>query len=102
MPDRPIDQREGISRRTFVGGLSAGGLALAAPALWFQPDVSAADSPEQLHLQFGGDPAREMVASWVTGGSVRRPRLRLGTPEGGFGRTIPAETRTWTPAARTA
>src|SRR5215831_6994800 len=99
MPDRPNDQRSAVTRRQFVRA-GAGGLALAAaPSLWFQPDVSAADSPEQIHLQFGGDAAREMVASWVTTGSVMRPRVRLGTPDGGFGRTIPAETRTYVDGA---
>jgi hypothetical protein len=96
MADGSTDQHRGMSRRTFVGGLGASGLAIAAsPALWLQPDVSAADSPEQLHLQFGSDASREMVASWVTGGSVRHPRLRLGTPEGGLGRTVQAQTRTY-------
>ncbi|HEY4027956.1 MAG TPA: metallophosphoesterase family protein [Candidatus Dormibacteraeota bacterium] len=100
MPDSPTEQPGEITRRTFVRGLGASSVAIAAaPSLWFQPDVSAADSPEQLHLQFGGDASREMVASWVTGGSVKRPRLRLGTPDGGFGRTVPAETRTYVDGA---
>ena len=38
-----------------------------------------------LHLTFGADPARQMVASWITDGSVSRPRVVYGTLEGGFG-----------------
>jgi hypothetical protein len=57
--------------------------------------VFGADPPEQLHLQFGADASREMVASWATTGSVKYPRVRLGTKQGGFGRTVPADTRTY-------
>jgi hypothetical protein len=54
-----------MSSREFVRA-GAGGLALAAaPSRWFQPDVSAADAPEQI----------------------------------GFGRTVPAETRTYVDGA---
>lgn len=87
-----------VTRRDFVRGAGAAGLAIAAtPALWFQPGA-AAELPEQLHLQFGNDPSTEMVVSWATSGSVRRPRVRLGTPDGGFGREIAAETRTYVDA----
>jgi hypothetical protein len=66
-----------------------------APTAWRRPRRAGAPPPGQLHLQFGADAAREMVASWVTSEAVSRPRLRLGTARGGIGRTIPAETRTY-------
>ena len=88
---------ESISRRSLLRGATASGLILAAgPIFWAQPAVAGTVQPEQLHLQFGRDSATEVTASWATAASVSRPRLRLGTPSGGFGRTIEAETRTYT------
>jgi 3',5'-cyclic AMP phosphodiesterase CpdA len=84
-----------LSRRTFVRGLGAGGLILAAPQVWFQSDQSSSSPPEQLHLQFGEDASREVVVSWATATNVAHPRLRLGTHKDGFGRTVEAETRTY-------
>jgi hypothetical protein len=85
-----------LSRRDFIRGLGATGVGLAAaPALWIQPDGVGTGAPEQVHLQFGGDASREVVVSWVTPTAVRRPLLRLGTAEGGFGRLVEAETRTY-------
>ena len=85
-----------ISRRTFLRGVGTAALATAAsPTIWVQAAGSVAAPPEQLHLQFGADASREVVASWVTDGAVKNPRLRLGTVHGGFGRTVPAETRTY-------
>src|SRR5262249_446588 len=87
----------GPSRRDVLRGIGVGGVMLAtgacAPALWRRPRVAGAAPPGQLHLQFGSDAGREMVASWATPEAVFRPRLRLGTPEGGVGVTIPAATR---------
>ncbi len=60
----------GISRRSFVRGLGAAGLAAASPTLWFRPDVLASEPPEQLHLQFAKDASSQVVASWATPGSV--------------------------------
>ena len=88
---------DSISRRSLLRGATASGIVLAAaPTFWAQPAVAGTVEPEQLHLQFGQDSATEMTASWATAGSVSRPRLLLGTPSGGFGRTIEAETRTYT------
>ena len=89
---------EAISRRSLLRGATTSGLVVAAagPMLWTQPAVAGTVEPEQLHLQFGRDAATEMTASWATAGSVRRPRLRLGTASGGFGRTVEAESRTYT------
>jgi hypothetical protein len=100
MADHDIGKPGGLSRRDFIRGLGATGVGLAAaPALWIQPDAVGTGAPEQLHLQFGSDASREMIASWVTPTSVRRPVLRLGTPEGGFGRLVEAETRTYVDGA---
>ena len=84
-----------ISRRTFLRGVTASGLVLAGPMLWDQPAAAGTAGPSQLHLQYGADASRQMNVSWATDGSVRRPRLRLGTPHGGFGRTVDAETRSY-------
>jgi purple acid phosphatase-like protein/calcineurin-like phosphoesterase family protein len=90
-----------VSRRSFLGGVgvTAGGLIVASgPVLWQQAAKAATVTAEQIHLTFGKDPAREVVVSWVTPASVSNPVVTLGTPAGGFGRTIKAETRTYTDA----
>src|SRR5262249_57682928 len=91
-----------LSRRDVLRGVGLGGVMLAtgacAPTLWRRPRVAGAAPPAQLHLQFGADAAREMVASWATPGAVSRPRLHLGTPRGGVSVTIPGETRTYVDA----
>src|SRR5690349_4758576 len=84
-----------VSRRAFVRGLGVGGVLVAAPELWLQPATAGTPDPEQLHLQFGDDASHGVVVSWVTPLQVSRPRLRLGTKDGGFGRNVPAETRTY-------
>jgi len=97
----------GISRRNALIALGATGvattgatLAVAAPAaasplLLGKPERLGAPPVEGLHLTFGADPATQMVVSWTTYTSVRRPRVSLGTLEGGHGRTVEAETRTY-------
>jgi Purple acid Phosphatase, N-terminal domain/Calcineurin-like phosphoesterase len=86
------------TRREFLHRLGVVGVTIAtgarAPAIWRRPRHAGAPLPAQLHLQFGTDAAREMVASWTTPEAVSHPRLRLGTPAGGMGTTVPAETRT--------
>src|SRR5215472_11474066 len=87
-----------VSRRAFVRGLGIGGVLVAAPELWIQPAVAGTADPEQLHLQFGEDASREVVVSWVTPVQVRKPRLRLAEGDHSFGRTVPADTRTYVDA----
>jgi 3',5'-cyclic AMP phosphodiesterase CpdA len=92
-----------VTRRGALGLLGAGaaaapllgaGTAAASPA--FVPSAGAGATPVQgLHLTFGRDPARQMVASWITDGSVRRPRVIYGTLDGGFGAIAQADTRTY-------
>jgi hypothetical protein len=92
-------ERARVSRRSFIGGVgvTAGGLMVASgPVLWEQAAKADTVTAEQVHLTFGEDPAREVVVSWVTPTSVSNPTVIVGTPAGGFGRTIAAETRTYT------
>src|SRR5580658_10824771 len=93
--------RVGLSRRSFIGGVgvTVGGLVVASsPVLWQQAAKADTVTAEQVHLTFGQDPAREVVVSWVTPTPVSNPTVIVGTPAGGFGRTIAAETRTYNDA----
>jgi alkaline phosphatase D len=83
-----------------VGGV---GLLAAAPAIHGRPQAaparptaaSAADgTPEQIHLTWGNDPARSMVASWASPGAATRPRLLLSGPRGSVVQ-LPAVQRTY-------
>ncbi|MEW1656722.1 metallophosphoesterase family protein [Streptomyces sp. NPDC093707] len=101
-----------ISRRSVLTGSTAGAaaaLGTAGSAAAAGRPVGAAPSPllqrtpsrlgvpgvAGLHLQFGADPATEMTVSWISPQSVRRPQIRLGSPDGGAGRVVDAETRTY-------
>jgi 3',5'-cyclic AMP phosphodiesterase CpdA len=103
-----------ISRRGLLTGAAAGaagvaagttgavtlpGAAVASPVLWIQPGGSGAPEVHGVHLQFGADASREVVVSWFTPQSVGRPRVLLGSPGGEYGRTVDAETVTYTDAA---
>ena len=116
----PADRRgfSPFSRRGLLQLAGAGGLALAAPTLaapaaeaagvatrtsrpsaptlWRQPSGVGAPPVTGLHLTFGNDPAREMVVSWLTFDPISNPRVTLGAPRSGFGRTIAAQTRHYT------
>ncbi|MGK4585012.1 fibronectin type III domain-containing protein [Kitasatospora sp. HPMI-4] len=99
-----------IARRSVLKGSSAAGAALVVggateacaepasspgPLLQTLPHRLGAPSVSGLHLQFGTDPATEMTVSWLTPQSVRQPQVRLGSPDGGLGRVVAAETRTY-------
>src|SRR6266550_9184607 len=104
--DNRDDDATLVSRRRFLQGTGAAGVVAAAPWLWpgaagaavastgptvlKQVPIVGAPPPEQLHLQFGGDAAGQMSASWATPVRVNRPRLRLGTPGHGHGTEIDA------------
>jgi hypothetical protein len=109
---REEEQTSGISRRSALIALGATGAAAtgasllsgtpasAAPAsssplLLSRPDRLGAPPVEGLHLTFGADPATQMVVSWTTDADVAHPRVSYGTLEGGHGRTVAAETRTY-------
>jgi purple acid phosphatase-like protein/calcineurin-like phosphoesterase family protein len=85
-----------LSRRSFLGGVTASGIVLAGPAFWQQSAIAGAPDATQVHLTYGANPGTEMVVSWVTATSVQHPRVTLGTATGGFGRVFPAETRSYT------
>jgi hypothetical protein len=82
-------ERAAISRRRFLRGAAVGGgVLLAGPTLW-QQTARASVPPMSPHLQVGTDPRSTMVVSCpVTG-----PVVDVGLDDG-FGRTVPAETRT--------
>ncbi|HTJ70515.1 MAG TPA: metallophosphoesterase family protein [Actinospica sp.] len=69
--------------------------AAPSPLLWKQPEKLGAPPNSGLHLTFGDDPAREMTVSWSTATSVANPRVRFGTPDGGFGEEVRAATVTY-------
>ncbi len=83
-----------------LGAGIGGGAALVwshphGPAAWYQPDRIGAPPVVGVHLQFGRDASTEVVVSWHTTEAVRNPRVMLGTPASGLGRTVAAETRTY-------
>jgi hypothetical protein len=99
-----MSDKRTVSRRGALGLFGA--TAVAAPLLGtataeaatpaFVPSVGDGATPVQgLHLQFGADPARQMVVSWITESSVRKPRVVYGTLEGGFGGCADADTKTY-------
>jgi hypothetical protein len=104
----------GFDRRTLLmtgaasaivgAGVGLGGANLVTSTragMWPRPDTSGAPPVAGLHLQFGSDAATEVVVSWHTVDAVHRPRVMLGTPAGGFGRTVQAETRAYRDAQST-
>ena len=59
-----------FSRRNFITGTSAAGLAAAASPFAASRAAKAAaatpdGTPEQIHLTWGKDPARSVVVSWA-------------------------------------
>jgi hypothetical protein len=101
--------RSPLTRRTFLRGIGAVGVAaatapllegkvFAAPSLLRAPAVAGAPVAEQLHVQYGADATRQAAVSWSAAQRVRRPRLRLGSSSGGFGSTFDAEERVYTEA----
>src|SRR5947209_1162018 len=107
--DDEADDEARVSRRRFLQGAGTAGVIAATPWLWpgatgastgpsllKQTAIAGAPPPEQLHLQFGGDAASEMSASWATPVRVNRPRLRLGKPGLGHGIDIDADERVYT------
>ncbi|MDI3315144.1 MAG: metallophosphoesterase family protein [Mycobacterium sp.] len=100
----------GIRRRTLLttgaasalagAGLGLGGAALLPSrphglTLWPRPSRNGAPPVSGLHLQFGTNAATEVVVSWHTTDAVGNPRVMVGVPGSGFGRTVHAETRTY-------
>jgi 3',5'-cyclic AMP phosphodiesterase CpdA len=109
-PDGAGPDTPGVSRRTLLttgaasaiagAGIGLGGAALLRPrprplTRWPRPEQNGAPPVGGLHLQFGKNASTEVVVSWHTIGTVNNPRVMLGTPTSGFGRTVQAETRTY-------
>jgi len=102
-----------VSRRTLIvggtsaivgGGVGAGVAGFVAsdrtgPTLWQRGDRSDAPRVGGLHLQYGADASSEVVVSWHTAPAVNNPRVMVGTPDDGFGRTTAAETVSYRDAA---
>ena len=78
----------GISRRGFLkGGVGLGmmaGVSALGLEFWFDSGLASADTsgtyplpsttaPEQIHLQWGADPAHDVTVSWGSPGSVAQP-----------------------------
>src|SRR4051812_42675503 len=78
-PARP-GRRQVLRSLGGLGGLAVAAplLSRAAPALVTSPDVAGAPRPEQLHLQFGADAARDVAVSWAARRRAGRPVVRLG------------------------
>jgi hypothetical protein len=106
--DSPDTGRSTISRRSALGLLGATGAGAAAATLLGttpaeaaasgiapNPGVGGVEPVQGLHLTFGADPTRQMVASWLTSTMVKKPMVTYGTLEHGFGQTAHAETRTY-------
>src|SRR3984893_3010990 len=108
--DAPAHATGGVSRRTLLttgaasalvgAGAGVGGAVLLqsrcpAPQPWSRADRSDAPRVGGLHLQFGSDASSEVVVSWSTDAPVNNPRVMLGMPGDGFGRTVGGETRTY-------
>lgn len=108
MGTHPDGHPDAIGRRTLLRtgaaailgvGVGAGlGTALTrspGAGLWTRPDRSGAPPVSGLHLQFGKNAATEVVVSWHTTDAVNNPRVLLGLPTAGFGRTVQAQTRVY-------
>jgi alkaline phosphatase D len=112
----PVDEHP-FSRRRFLLGAGAAGLASATPSL-VRPAIASASpavretaprtasaptvdgTPEQIHLTWGADPARSVVVSWASLAPSQRARVRYrrvgGGPGGGGEVGLPAVQRTYT------
>jgi hypothetical protein len=82
-----------------VAANSAVPVPAASPLLWRQPEKLGAPPADGLHLTFGDDPSREMYVSWSTVSPISKPSVRYGTPDGGYGQEVRADTRTYIDAA---
>ena len=89
-----------FSRRNFITGTSAAGLAAAAAPFAASRIAKAAPAtpdgtPEQIHLTWGKDPARSVVVSWASAAQAINARVHLGHDRH-FGPTIHAVQKTYT------
>jgi hypothetical protein len=102
-PQAEPDTNSAPSRREILAGAGGIGLlAATAPAaksrivrLGAARSSSGGGTPEQVHLTWGQDPATSVTVSWASPGPATRPRVLL-REQGGWPRTVPAVTRTYT------
>jgi hypothetical protein len=90
-----------FSRRAFLVGAGASGVAAATPlaglsARAFADPTSLGGTPEQVHLTWGADPTRSVVVSWASPGQSTNARVRVWDQNGGAARTLPAVQRIYT------
>jgi len=89
-----------VSRRRFLTGAGAAGLAAAAPPLASSSPAKADTpdgTPEQIHLTWGDDPTQSVIISWASAAQAVHPRVLLGgNGHHGHGKMIPAVQRTYT------
>jgi purple acid phosphatase-like protein/calcineurin-like phosphoesterase family protein len=86
------------SRRGFLLGAGASGLAAAAAGLAAAQKVSASapdGTPEQIHLTWGEDPSSAVVVSWASLGQAVNPRVLYGA-DTSLGKTAHGVLRTYT------
>jgi Calcineurin-like phosphoesterase/Purple acid Phosphatase, N-terminal domain len=76
-----------------AGAVAAGAVAAIGGAAGDPVHTPAVNG---LHLQFGADPAREIVVSWHTLQPVRDARVLLGGTDGRYRRSYDAETVSYT------
>ena len=102
-PDSEESASSSLSRRSVIqlGGAAGAAavlpLAAAAPAVAATPAVAGAVSPEQVHLQFGADAAREVVVSWASPQRVAKPQVRYGR-DASYGKTVDAQEKVYVEA----
>ncbi|WP_322030330.1 metallophosphoesterase family protein [Paraburkholderia sp. J76] len=87
-----------VSRRGFLKLAGASGFASAASAFAGSAKAGAAapdGTPEQIHLTWGEDPAREVVVSWASLASSTNPRV-VYSADRGKRETVHAIQRTYT------
>lgn len=89
--DFEISRRRLLAAAGLTGGAAMAGL-FAGPAQAAGGPADGTPSVAGVHLQFGSDPASQMVVSWHTLQPVSRPRVLLGRLDGRLEQTAPAAT----------
>lgn len=95
---RSVDKH--LSRRQFLAGAGAAGMATAVPNVLSPTAAGAAPvagdgTPEQVHLTWGDDPTSTVVVSWASPAQAANPRV-VYTDGGGRARVVPAVQRIYT------
>jgi hypothetical protein len=94
---RRVDSSPSVSRRGFLTGASAAGLAAAASPIAVGRTAKATTpdgTPEQIHLTWAEDPSRVVVVSWASAAQAVNPRVQYGHSPS-MGHTVQALQRTY-------